>query len=165
MRCFDREGKHFATTLCFAKRCLCSSRSHQAKQLLTTGKDWYILIGLENRIVAQWKASVYAVQLGEDNSGGQLWGGGNGNETKLLEESCWQRNRILFRETAKGCYFVAKPELPNKTKTQTDAPEKYTAGDLLVRHPAQPASAFCLCEPIDRTYWFLQRFCVAARLF
>lgn len=93
--------KHFATS--FAKKCLCSSRSDQAKQLLTTGKDWYILIGLENRIVAQWKASVYAVQLGEDNSGGQLWGEGNGNETKLLEESCWQRNRIFFRETAKGC--------------------------------------------------------------
>lgn len=67
------------------------------------GKDWYNLIGLENRIIAQWQTSVCAVQLGEDNSGGLLCGRGKGSETNLLEESHWQRNPIFFRKTAKGC--------------------------------------------------------------
>lgn len=86
------------------ERSLCSSRHGQAKLVCLQGKawreGWYILIGLGDRALPQWKVLLFAIQ---GPSREHLWERSSGSETKLLEFNCWKNNLMFFSERAKGC--------------------------------------------------------------
>lgn len=102
-----------------------SARSTQdqldCKARYVGGEDWYILIGLGNRVPPQRKVSVCAIQVQEDNSKGQLWWGGMKVRQSSCKKATWQSNLVFFTETSKVClYSDLSYENTKKQKKKTN---------------------------------------------
>lgn len=118
-------------------------------------EDRYILIGLGNRVPSQWKVSVCAIQVQEDNSRGQLWWGGMKVRQSSCKKATWQSNLVFFTETSKVCLYSHLSY--QNTKTQTNkwkCWKVHTVEELLVRHPIWTVNVFHVCRSTDRTRIF-----------
>lgn len=118
-------------------------------------EDWYILIGLGNRVPSQWKVSVCAIQVQEDNSRGQLWWGGMKVRQSSCKKATWQSNLVFFTETSKVCLYSHLSYQNTKTQTNKRKCWKvHTVEELLVRHPIWTVNVFHVCRSTDRTRIF-----------